>query len=156
MTAGPGWERALERAARSRATLLMGDVDTGKTSLATFLANELYRTGFRVGVVDADLGQSEIGPPTTIGLGRVRRRLDRLGDAEAAGLCFVGSTSPAGHVEATVVGARRMMERGAALGCERLLVDTSGLVAGDPGGHLKRRKIERLGPDLVVCLGRAG
>ena len=155
MTAGPGWEHALERAARSRCILLLGDVDTGKTSLATFLANGLYKTGFRVGVVDADLGQSEIGPPATIGLGRVLGTLDRLGDAAAAGLFFVGSTSPAGHVEATVAGTRRMAERGAALGCERLIVDTGGLVAGDLGHHLKRRKIERLDPDLVICLERA-
>ena len=155
MMAGPGWEHALERAAQSRCTLLLGDVDTGKTSLATFLANGLYRTGFRVGVVDADLGQSEIGPPTTIGLGRVLWFLDRLGDAEVAGLFFVGSTSPAGHVEATVAGTRRMAERGEALGCERLIVDTSGLVAGDLGRSLKQRKIERLDPDLVICLERA-
>ena len=38
MTAGPGWERALERAAQSRLTLLVDDSDAGKTSLAAFLA----------------------------------------------------------------------------------------------------------------------
>lgn len=41
MTPGRGWERALERAARSRVTLLLGGVDSGKTVLATFLANGL-------------------------------------------------------------------------------------------------------------------
>jgi len=155
MTAAPGWGRALEHAARSRLTLLLGDVDTGKTSLAVFLANELCRKGFRVGVVDTDLGQSEIGPPTTIGLGHVRRPLDRLGDAEAVGLFFIGATSPAGHVGATVTGTRRMADQGATLGCERLLVDTSGLVAGVLGRSLKQKKIERLDPDLVICLERS-
>ncbi len=155
MTAGPGWERALERAAQSRLTLLLGDVDTGKTSLATFLANGLLRRGFRVGVVDADLGQSEIGPPTTIGLGRVARPLERLGDADADGLSFVGATSPQGHVRSTVAGARRMVGRARTLGLERVVVDTSGLVDGLIGRTLKRRKIELLDPDLVICLERA-
>jgi polynucleotide 5'-hydroxyl-kinase GRC3/NOL9 len=155
MTVAPGGARTLEHAVRSRLTLLLGDIDTGKTSLATFLANELCRRGFRVGVVDADLGQSEIGPPTTIGLGWVRRPLDRLGDVEVVGLFFVGATSPAGHVGATVTGTRRMVDQGATLGCERLLVDTSGLIAGDLGRGLKQAKIERLDPDLVICLERA-
>jgi len=154
MTAGPGWERALERAARSRLTLLLGDSDAGKTALATFLANGLSARGFRVGVVDADLGQSEIGPPTTIGLGRVTRVLDRLRDADPAGLFFVGSTSPQGHLRSTVAGVRRMADRAAALGLERVLVDTSGLIEGELGRTLKRRKIEILDPDLLIGLQR--
>jgi polynucleotide 5'-hydroxyl-kinase GRC3/NOL9 len=154
MTAEPGWERALDRAARSRLTLLVGDVDAGKTSLATFLGNGLLARGFRVGVVDADLGQSEVGPPTTIGLGRVTRRLSRLGDADVAGLSFVGSTSPAGHVGSTLEGTQRMADRAAALGFERVVVDTSGLVGGELGRILKQRKIELLNPDLVICLER--
>ena len=156
MTAGPGWEVALERAARSRLTLVVGDVDTGKTSLATLLANGLLARGFRVGVVDADLGQSEIGPPTTIGLGRVTRVLACLGDAGVAGLSFVGSMSPQGHVGATVAGTRQMADRAAAAGLERVVVDTSGLIGGELGRILKRRKIELLDPDLVICLERAG
>ncbi len=155
MTAEPGWERALERAARSWLTLLVGDVDTGKTSLATFLANGLHARGFRTAVVDADLGQSEIGPPTTIGLGRVTRRLARLADADLIGLSFVGSASPDGHVGSTVSGTRQMADRAFRFGFERIVVDTSGLVGGELGRVLKQRKIELLDPDLVICLERA-
>jgi polynucleotide 5'-hydroxyl-kinase GRC3/NOL9 len=154
MTAERGWDRALDRTARSRLTLLVGGVDTGKTSLATFLANGLRARGFQVGVVDADLGQSEIGPPTTIGLGRVTRALARLGDADVAGLSFVGSTSPAGHVRSTVAATERMAARASALGFERVLVDTCGLIEDPLGRILKQGKIERLDPDLVICLQR--
>lgn len=154
MTAGPGWELALERAASLRLTMLVGDADAGKTSLATFLANGLFPRGFRIGVVDADLGQSEIGPPTTIGLGRVTRVLARLAEAEVAGLSFVGSTSPQGHVASTVAGTRQMVERAATLGLERIIVDTSGLIGGPLGRTLKQRKIEALDPDLLICLER--
>jgi polynucleotide 5'-hydroxyl-kinase GRC3/NOL9 len=156
MTVEPGWDSALDRAARSRLTLVVGDVDTGKTCLATFLANGLLARGFRVGVVDADLGQSEIGPPTTIGLGHVTRALTRLGDAEAVGLSFVGSTSPRGHVAVTVEATYRMAARAFALGLERVVVDTCGLIEGPLGTILKRHKIERLCPDLVIGLERHG
>jgi polynucleotide 5'-kinase involved in rRNA processing len=154
MTAERGWDCALDRAARSRLTLLVGGVDTGKTSLATFLANGLLARGFRIGLVDADPGQSEIGPPTTIGLGSVTRMLARLGDADVLGLSFVGSTSPQGHVKATIAATQRMVERAFALGFERVVVDTCGLIDGPLGRLLKRRKIERLDPDLVICLER--
>lgn len=154
MTAERGWDGALDRAARSRLTLVVGGVDTGKTSLVTFLANGLLARGFRIGVVDADLGQSEIGPPTTVGLGRVTRALTRLGDADVAGLSFVGSTSPQGHVRSTVTATQRMAERAFRLGLERVVVDTCGLIEGPLGEILKRQKIERLDPDLVICLER--
>jgi polynucleotide 5'-kinase involved in rRNA processing len=154
MTAETGWDSALDRAARSHLTLLVGGVDTGKTSLAAFLANGLLARGFQVGVVDADLGQSEIGPPTTVGLGRVTRGLTRLGDADVAGLSFVGSTSPRGHVTATIAATHRMAERALALGLERVVVDTCGFIEGPLGRILKQRKIERLDPDLVICLER--
>lgn len=152
MTAERGWDGALDRAARSRLTLVVGGVDTGKTSLVTFLANGLLARGFRIGVVDADLGQSEIGPPTTVGLGRVTRALTRLGDADVAGLSFVGSTSPQGHVRSTVTATQRMTARAFRLGLERVVVDTCGLIEGPLGEVLKRQKIERLHPDLVICL----
>ena len=154
MTAERGWDGALDRAARSRLTLVVGAVDTGKTSLVTFLANGLLARGFRIGVVDADLGQSEIGPPTTVGLGRVTRALTRLGEADVAGLSFVGSTSPRGHVRSTVAATQRMAERAFRLGLERVVVDTCGLIEGPLGEILKRQKIERLRPDLVICLER--
>src|SRR3989442_7161458 len=64
-------DRALEAAARARVTLILGTSDTGKTSLTARLAGALAARGERVAVVDADVGQSEIGPPTTVGLGHV-------------------------------------------------------------------------------------
>jgi polynucleotide 5'-hydroxyl-kinase GRC3/NOL9 len=132
----------------------VGGVDTGKTSLTTFLANGLFARGFQVGVVDADLGQSEIGPPAAIGLGRVTRMLGRLGDADVAGLAFVGSTSPHGHVRSTLTATRQMVDRAFAQGFDRVVVDTCGLIDGPLGRILKQGQIDRLDPDLVVVVQR--
>ena len=149
-------EAVLEAAGESRMTVVIGDVDVGKTTLVTALANGLLARGFRVGIVDADVGQSEIGPPTTIGLGRVVRSLERPRDAELVALRFVGATSAARDVLAAVVGTASLAERAHAFGLERIVVDTSGLVRGDLGRRLKQAKIDRLGPDIVVALQREG
>jgi polynucleotide 5'-hydroxyl-kinase GRC3/NOL9 len=154
MMTEPGWERVLDRATRSRLTLLVGGVDTGKTSFATFLANGLLARGFQVGVVDADLGQSEIGPPTTIGLGRATRPLERLGDADVSQFSFVGSTSPQGHVRATLTATRQMVDRAFGEGLDRVVVDTCGLIDGPLGRIYKQGQVDRLDPDLVVVVQR--
>lgn len=137
-------------------TVVIGDIDVGKTTFVTYLANGLLAGGFRVGIVDADVGQSEIGPPTTIGLGRVVRSLERPSDAELIALRFVGATSAVRDVLAAVVGTTSIAERARAFGLERIVVDTSGLVRGDLGRRLKQAKIDLLRPDIVVALQRAG
>ena len=153
MTAVPA--AALAAVAAARVTMVIGGNDTGKTTLVTQLASELARRGHTIGVIDADLGQSDVGPPTTVGLGRVRAPIERLAQAEIVALEFLGVTSPARcmHQAADVIA--RLSLHALRTGCDRLLVDTCGLVDGDLGRALKRIKIERVAPDLVVALQRA-
>lgn len=150
------WAPALHAAARARVTVIVGESEAGKTSLTAWLAGELAAAGDRVAVVDADLGQSEIGPPTTVGLGRIRGRVTRLADAECLALEFVGATSAARCLRETALATARLVDRARALGFERILVDTSGLVAGDFGRALKRLKIDAVRPDLLLLVQRAG
>lgn len=150
-----GFREVVGAAVGAPVVLVIGESDAGKTTLVTAVANAALAAGLTVGIVDADLGQSEIGPPTTLGLGRVRAPLGRLSDAEVMALEFVGATSPARNLLGTVVGVRRLLDRARAARLERIVVDTSGLVAGPLGRVLKQAKIEVLDPDLVVCLERA-
>ncbi len=136
--------------------MVIGPGDVGKTTLAAALATALFAEGYTVGVVDADVGQSALGPPTTVALGRVTRPLAHLGEAELAALYFVGATSPAGNLTGALVGTARLVARARALGLERVVVDTSGLIGGDLGQTLKQAKIELVAPDVIVSLERAG
>jgi polynucleotide 5'-kinase involved in rRNA processing len=140
--------------AEARVVLVVGDTDTGKTTLVTALANHLRALGAAVGVVDADVGQSEIGPPTTIGLGRIVREIARLGDAELVAMHFVGSTSPPRNLAAAVEGARRMLERALAEGLAPVLVDTPGLVRGGLGLAYGARLVAALAPDVLTVIER--
>ena len=145
---------ALDEVVGARVTMVIGASDAGKTTLVATLAGALASRGSRVGVVDADLGQSEIGPPATVGLGWVTAPLARLSEAVPVALHFVGVSSPARDIRGAVEGTRRMIERARADGLERILVDTCGLVVGGPGRLLKRRKIDAVDPDLVLALAR--
>jgi polynucleotide 5'-hydroxyl-kinase GRC3/NOL9 len=146
---------ALAAAAAARVTLVIGASDTGKSTLITSLASALAARGRRVAVVDADLGQSDIGPPTTVGLGLVHAPLARLADAELVGLEFLGVTSPALCPRETAEATARQVQRALDAGCAHVLVDTSGLVEGRFGQALKRLKIARVAPQALLVLQRA-
>jgi polynucleotide 5'-hydroxyl-kinase GRC3/NOL9 len=135
--------------------LVVGDTDAGKTTFVTQLANALRAREHEVGIVDADVGQSEIGPPAAVGLGRVTGALERPADAALVALHFVGATSAAGNTLGAVVGVARMVERARQVGLAPVLIDTSGLVAGELGRALKHAKIALARPDLLVCLQRS-
>ena len=137
-------------------TVVVGAVDTGKSSFCSLLANSALKSGIRTAVVDGDLGQSEIGPPTTIGLGLVESKIYALGDLKPRSIYFVGSTSPVGHLLSSVVGVKTLADKAVSLGRELVIVDTTGLVSGIIGRKLKTSKIELLRPRHIVALQRVG
>jgi polynucleotide 5'-hydroxyl-kinase GRC3/NOL9 len=152
-----GYEETIELAATRRGlTLLLGGLDTGKSIMAQRIVAAGIDSGLLVGLVDADVGQSCVGPPTTVGLRMCRTREDltreSLGKADQQ--YFAGSTSPQGHVLPLVVGTRLMVDRARDQGAELVVVDTTGLVTGVYAQVLKYQKVALLQPDLVVGLER--
>lgn len=140
-----------------RGTLMViGASDTGKSTLARYLFQELGRAGLRAAYLDGDVGQSTLGLPTTMtvalssGLGD--ERFDPHGPRATY---FVGSTTPRGHMLPVVVGAYRLQQKALALGAEVVVVDTTGMVGSAEGGRaLKQWKIEMLAPSMVIGLQR--
>ena len=145
-------EKLLEIALKNTIILFLGEKDSGKSTIVKEMANELFRRGFSIGIIDADVGQSDIGPPTTIGLGTVESTLDNLGDAVLQHFYFVGSTSPKGHLLSIIIGVRKMLDKACELGLQKIIFDTTGLVAGQLGRILKEYKIAAINPDVIVCL----
>jgi polynucleotide 5'-hydroxyl-kinase GRC3/NOL9 len=151
----PSWPAALDNLQEARTILLLGGTDTGKTTFLTWLANRFVARQRRIAIVDADVGQSSVGPPTTIGLGLVAEPLQSLQDLSPAALYFVGSTSPRGHLLPVTVGTKRLVDRAHRLGVDQIMIDTCGVISGDGGQVLKYYQIDLANPEVVVCLQRA-
>lgn len=152
-----GYEVVVERIATTSSVVMMiGGLDTGKTTMGRAIATAALEAGRRVAYLDADVGQKAVGPPTAVTL----RLLEQPGDIETLdqldGLYFVGATSPQGQLLPLVVGAGRLQGKAFDHGSELIVVDTSGLVSGVYGQLLKYHKIELLQPDTVVGLQRGG
>ncbi len=137
---------------------LMGGIDTGKTTLAIELVRRATGAGIPAAIVDADIGQSTIGPPTTVGLkvctGLTDITRESLRDADALG--FVGSLSPAGHLLPLVTSTAKLTARARTAGSRLIVVDSTGLVSGIVGQLLKFYKMDLIQPDFVVALRRGG
>ena len=132
--------------------ILLGATDTGKTTLAQFLISHLCRRGLKVGLVDADIGQSFLGPPATIGLSVFKSHPDWEVILSPPEIFFVGSTTPEGYFPIHLKGVKRMVDKVSSYGPDVILVDTTGFVLGEAGKELKRRKIDLILPRFILAL----
>jgi polynucleotide 5'-hydroxyl-kinase GRC3/NOL9 len=144
--------------------LLLGAADTGKTTLLDVLVSRLARRQ-RVAVVDADVGQSHIGPPTTVGWmvfdgkdGPAApsweiRGIPPEGGSATGGIAFVGDVTPVGHLLQLLAALALCVEQ-AAQAARVVLIDTPGLVAGGAACSLWWTVQRLLRPERIVALQR--
>ena len=152
-------EEAFERLLASGGVVfLLGDIDTGKTTFGIELARRATEAGIPSAIVDADIVQSTVGPPTTVGLKLCAQHRELTRDVlrSADALAFVGSLVPKGHLLPLVTGAAKLVTRAREAGCGLIIVDTTSLVSGIYGQTLKHFKMDLIGPQFVVAFERGG
>ena len=146
------WVALLDALPAEGRVIVIGQSDTGKSTFAWWLARELERRGQQAGgklrgvaIVDADVGQSRVGPPATVGL-------HVLGDPGCE-FYFVGAVAPDRRPASVVRGTLAACRDAAARKVAWTVVDTTGYVSGEVGVTLKVSKIRHLRPAHVVALG---
>ncbi|HTE17267.1 MAG TPA: Clp1/GlmU family protein [Armatimonadota bacterium] len=151
------WAEAVELLAlQPGVVMLVGATDVGKSTLALAAANAAVRAGRRAAILDTDLGQSEVGPPGTIGVVRLEAPVAALAELKPRAMAFVGASSPTGHLLNIVQGTRHLVCHALNREDDVVLVDTSGMVEGRMAEKLKLAKLAVLAPGLVVCVEKAG
>lgn len=151
----PDWQNLIsEIVAAPGVAMVLGGVDTGKTRFCLELCMAGLEAGVPTAIVDADVGQSEVGAPGTIGMALVEREVELLSDLKPKRLYFVGATSPADHVLECAIGTNKMVEAALALGAKLVVVDTTGLVGGWLGRKLKIYKADLVRPDYLIGIQR--
>ena len=152
-------ERIFELAAvnkkttRTTTVMLVGDTDTGKSTLAIYLANMAIRRGLAPSVIDGDIGQGDLAPPTAIGAAILSKQVVDLRDADVNTNLFefIGNLSPAGFEGLIAKKLGSMLDRTRPL-ADICVVNTDGYVR-DGGVQYKEMIAEELQPDVVICLG---
>ena len=150
------WKELEDRIVKpQQVVLVIGATDVGKSTFCRFLIEAAVDRGLKTAFVDTDVGQSQIGPPTTIGM--------KSFDPESAPvqfngiadqLYFVGDLSPHGHALEVLTGTRLMVDRARETEADFIVVDTSGYLHGTAAITLKQHKIRLINPTSVICIGR--
>jgi polynucleotide 5'-kinase involved in rRNA processing len=147
-------DEAIERAAAADTVMLLGGMDTGKSTLGRRMAEAAIAQGRSVAYVDADVGNSTIGPPGCVGMS-VMRNPEQLSLMRADRLHFVGSVSPDRLVLQHVIATAALADSGRRV-ADLVIVDTTGAISGVTGETLKYHKVELIRPDFVAALQRGG
>lgn len=132
--------------------LLLGATDTGKS---TFISDCAVGRGRSAGLVDGDIGQTQIGLPGTV-TGAVISGQGQAGAGRwsVASTAFVGATSPVRRLPewlAAIAIALRDLRRQAPL---PIFVDTPGWVAGALAQSAHRALAQLIEPDVVLLFER--
>jgi len=132
--------------------LFLGAADTGKTSLISNIAARLAakRT---VAIVDADMGQSHIGPPGTVGWAIAIAGQEDLSKLNVEGIAFVGNTSPVGHLLQLTGEVELCLER-AKIKAKTVLIDTPGFVSEAAACVLWWEIARILKPKAIITVSR--
>ncbi len=136
--------------------IVIGTTDTGKSTFCRFLVDAALAQGLKTGFVDTDVGQSHIGPPTTIGMKSFTPEMAPIElDGTADQLYFVGNLSPRACYLETLTGTRLMVDGARETEADFIVVDTSGYIYDPLAVILKQQKIELIKPHHLVGIGRS-
>jgi polynucleotide 5'-hydroxyl-kinase GRC3/NOL9 len=150
------WHAFLDVLEKERGiAIILGATDTGKSTLAKYLIFNLCQRGLKVALVDADIGQSFLGPPTTIGFAVFKSDPNWEVVLSPPEIFFVGSTTPEGHFSIHLKGVKRMVDKAPSYGAEVIIVDTTGFILGEAGIELKRKKIDLLSLRFLIALEKS-
>ncbi len=148
------WKRTKEKILqRGGKVIVVGKIDSGKTTFSFYLAKEALQRGLKVAIVDSDIGQSTIGPPTTVG----SKFLEKSGDLihlNPDHIYFVGDTSPRFHSLEILTGTKKMVDKASEKFPDLTIIDSCGLITPPFGLNLKLQKISLIQPDFIAAFNQ--
>jgi len=152
-TIPPSWKSAADALVdmREGKVMVIGDTDVGKSTLTVFLINRLLRNHVEICVVDADIGQAELGPPTTIGSARPLRPITSLNDLDVRSLLFIGNINPSRVESKLIESIRRLSSNNPH---SLTIINTDGWIQEPEAILFKTQMIESTNPDLVLGLAK--
>ena len=112
------------------AVALVGPTDSGKSSLSTYLVNRHVAGGKRVCVVDADVGQSDIGPPGFVTYSCTSAPVLHISQLQPLDGYYVGTVNLQGVEDLLVAGVVQCFKKASANYPHLIIINTPGWTTG--------------------------
>lgn len=148
------WKSLAEGLAAPGRVVVVGEVDSGKTTFSTFLLNTALTKGLKVALIDADLGQNDVGWPGTVALALPEHPVSWLGELEPSAFYFVGTNTPMGCEDAVILGVSKLLR--SVSGKDLVIVNTDGWVFEKRALTYKCRLVEAVEPSALVVMKGTG
>lgn len=130
--------------------IVIGSTDTGKSTLCTFLVNHILKFKQSVALLDADIGQSDLGPPGTIGLSIINKPYIEPDNLNIDSMIFIGKKSPSSVTEKVIKGISKLEN------CIQketsIVINTDGWILDPEAIAYKLRMIRQLDPNMIIIL----
>jgi len=130
--------------------MLIGGTDSGKSTLSVYIANLALARGMKVSIIDGDIGQGDLAPPTCMGFSMIRGYLLDLRDLMGEEYYFIGRLSPMGIEEQVITGLKYLTEHAKGDIC---IINTDGYVDGY-GLKYKSEMVDTIKPDVVITFDK--
>lgn len=135
---------------KNKTIAVIGAPDTGKSTFSLYLANRLIDNGQRPLLLDADVGQGDLAPPTCIGAAVLLRQCIDLSMIKADHVSFIGSIQPSNNETRIIKCVNKLITKSRYY--DRCIINTDGYVNGKGVGY-KLRLLNKIKPDCIVSLG---
>jgi len=109
-------------------------------------------SGRKVALIDGDLGQSDIGPPGTLGLSIIRKPFFDPFNLNPDHMIFIGVTSPYNVTERIIDGLVKLRSKALSMGSDFIIINTDGWIEGSDAIDYKCRLIKNLEPKFTVII----
>lgn len=133
--------------------MVIGEANTGRTTLAQMLLRKAVEQGRTVAFVDGDVAAATVGPVACVGL----KVVSSIEDCERLDvpdeIRFVGAIEPNGVVLPHVVAVKALADI-AQSKADLVICSTTSVTTGVVGQTLKYHLVELLQPSLVVAISR--
>lgn len=130
--------------------MIIGDTDTGKSNLIRYLICNFLDTDTSISLVDSDVGQSSLGLPGTV-CSQVFRTKKDYNDFVYDKMCYIGTVNPSKNIKSSIH-STTLLTNFCREKTDIVLIDTTGLIAGNYGNALKLGKIRSISPTHIVAL----
>ncbi|WP_069806886.1 Clp1/GlmU family protein [Vulcanisaeta thermophila] len=150
------WETTLNSiVSRGSTYVILGAMDVGKTTITTILVNKGVARKLKVGVIDGDPGQNDIGPPTTVSSAVATNYITHLSQLKMDKSVFVKTTSVE-HVWRDVINGITKLRNDLLNrhGVDMVVINTDGWVSGEDAINYKLELIRSVGATHVIILRR--
>ena len=150
------WDKVLSGLSlRGSVIVVLGAMDVGKTTVTTMLVNKGVKNGLRVGVIDGDPGQNDIGPPTTVSAAIAENFITHLTQLKTSKSIFIETTSIEYVWNNALNAVVRLVDYlKTRYSVDSIIINTDGWISGPEAVKFKHELVRRVNARYAIVIQR--